>query len=235
MSDRRHTDPDQRYRRALRWGLVISATVHGLLFLTFSDSTLPLSPFSAAGERRGDFRAALGGGVEALEAVTLRSPEAVPAPPEPVPEPEPDLEPEPEEPEPPIEEEEITLPTVLLAEAMAAPTPGALDAPGLERGEGEGDGGTELEGRFRVVPPRPRGLILPPGDRPEEVRGNEVEVWVFVAADGRVVPDSTRLNPPTGNRRFDRRLREHAAGWVFEAARKEGRAVAEWFRYTVIM
>jgi outer membrane biosynthesis protein TonB len=232
MADRPNSDFDQRYRRALRWGLVLSVTVHALLFIVFDGSTLPVSPFAAAGERRGDFRAVQGGGVEAMEAIMLRSPDEVPAPPEPVPEPDAVVvEPEPQAPP----EEEMSLPTVEVADVLAAPSPGTLDAPGLARGEGEGDGGTELEGRFRVLPPRPRGLILPPGDRPADVRGKEVEVWVFVTAQGQVVPDSTRLNPPTGHRGFDRRLREHAAGWVFEAARKGGRPVAEWFRYTVIM
>jgi hypothetical protein len=56
-----------------------------------------------------------------------------------------------------------------------------------------------------------------------------------VNSAGRVVPDSTRLNPSTGDRKFDRRLREHAAGWVFEAALDHGRPVAEWFRYTIVM
>jgi hypothetical protein len=211
MLDARYTDLDRRYRKALRWGLVLSVAVHALLFLVFNPAPLPVSPFSAA--------------------VELRSADQVPAPPEPVPEVEPEIQ-EPPETEAP---EELSLPTVDLADALMAPSPGTLEAPGLETGDGLGDGGTEMEGRFRVLPPRPRGLILPPGDRPDEVRGKEVEVWVFVAADGQVVPDSTILNPPTGNRGFDRRLREHAAGWVFEAARKEGRAVAEWFRYTVIM
>jgi hypothetical protein len=128
------------------------------------------------------------------------------------------------------------VPAIALADELATPGPdGPAEGPGLADGEGAGDGGTEAEGRFRVVPPRPKGMILPPSDRPADVRGREVEVWVYVAATGRVVADSTRLNPPTGDRRFDRRLREHASGWVFEAARRDGRPVGEWFRYTIIM
>lgn len=231
MSEQRASEPDRRYDRALRWGLAVSVLVHALLFLVFADQPLPMSPFAAAGERRGDIRAAKGGGMEAVE---FRAPRE--ARPETRREPEPEapteVEPEPEETTP----EDFTLPALAMADLSVPGPRSALDVPGRVEGTGLGDGGTELEGRFRVVPPRPRGLILPPGDRPDDVRGREVEVWVFVTRDGDVVPDSTRLNPGTGDRRFDRRLREHAAGWVFEAARnRQGEPVSEWFSYTIIM
>lgn len=226
----RTREQDRRYSRAIVWGLVVSVVAHVLLFLVFSGRPLPLSPFAAAGERRGDIRAASGGGMEAIQ---LATPTRVPEPPPPIPTPTPDVtEMEPPEPEPPQED----IPAIALAADPGAPgTEGPTEGPGIADADGQGDGGTEAEGRFRVVPPRPRGLILPPSDRPDEVRGKEVEVWVYVAASGRVVPDSTRLNPPTGDRGFDRRLREHAAGWVFEAARRDGQPVGEWFNYTIIM
>lgn len=229
MTDRARKQ-DRRYNRAMVWGLVVSVLGHVLLFLTFSGRPLPVAPFAAAGERRGDIRAAPGGG---LEAIQLSTPTRVPEPPAPIPEPTPEvIEMETPEPEPPAED----VPAIALAEDLATPgTEGPTEGPGLAEASGQGDGGTEAEGRFRVVPPRPRGMILPPSDRPDEVRGKEVEVWVYVAATGRVVPDSTRLNPSTGDRGFDRRLREHAASWVFEAARREGQPVGEWFRYTIIM
>jgi hypothetical protein len=228
--DERHRKEHRSYGRAVRVGLVVSIAVHGLLFLIFGGQQLPPSPFAAAGERQRDARAATGGGLEAVE---LRTPELVFVEPVPVPVPVEELaEEEIPEPEPEVEE----VPAIALGEALAVPgTPG----PGIERGiadgAGEGDGGTQSEGLFRVVPPRPRGLTLPPGDRPNDVRGKEIEVWVYVSAAGRVVPDSTRLSPPSGDRRFDRRLRDHAAAWVFEAASRDGRPVAEWFRYTIIM
>jgi hypothetical protein len=230
MSDEQpHRTHDRRYRHAFRMGLVASVVLHAVLFLAFGGQTLPPSPFAAAGERQRDARAAKGGGMEAVE---LRPP-AVVEPPAPVPVPVVDLaEEEAPEPEPEVEE----VPTLALADGLALPgTPAPGNEPGLADGVGEGDGGTESEGLMRVVPPRPRGLTLPPGDRPNDVRGKEIEVWVYVSAAGQVVPDSTRLFPPSGDRRFDRRLREHAAAWVFEAARRDGRAVAEWFRYTLIM
>jgi outer membrane biosynthesis protein TonB len=233
MPEHRTRTMERRYRRALRWGLVASFLVHAGLFLVFDDASLPTSPFSAAGERRGDPRAARGGGMEAVE---LRAPAAER-------EPEPAVEPPPEEvveeADEPMPEPEVVEPGAFaapLADVLSAPGPvSALRGPGLADGEGEGDGGTEAEGLFRVVPPRPRGLIQPPADRPERMRGREVEIWVYVSSAGRVVEDSTRLNPSTGDRRFDRRLRDSAADWVFEAARRDGRPVGEWFRYTIVM
>ncbi|NIP78952.1 MAG: hypothetical protein GWM90_07035 [Gemmatimonadetes bacterium] len=230
MSEQRYREQDRRYTRAWRWGLALSALGHVLLFLIFSARPLPLSPFSAAGPRRGDFRAAPGGGMQAVE--LSRPASARPVPPEPVP----TLEPEETEVEPEAEPPDEDAPVIALADQVAVPgTQGPTVGVGLLDGTGRGDGGTEAEGRFRVVPPRPRGLMLPPGDRPDQVRGREVEVWVFVTEEGEVVPDSTRLNPPTGDRGFDRKLREYAADWVFEAAQRDGRNVAEWFRYTLIM
>lgn len=226
----RHRNEHRSYSRALRLGLAASLVAHALLFLVFGGQSLPPSPFAAAGERQRDARAAKGGGIEAIE---LRTPEAVVVPPVPVPVPVAEVADEPiPEPEPEVED----VPAIALGEELSvAGTSGPAVEPGLVDGTGEGDGGTESEGRFRVVPPRPRGLTLPPGDRPSDVRGREIEVWVYVSAAGRVVPDSTRLSPPSGDRRFDRRLRDHAAAWVFEAASRDGRPVAEWFRYTIIM
>lgn len=229
LEHRSHT-LDQRYRRALAWGLVLSLVAHASLFLVFDDAPLPPSPFSAAGERTADSRAARGGGMEAVE---LMSPPDVPeSPPVPVPDPTPEEVEEVEEEQ--VEDEGVTAPVLGEVASLPGP-PGEEDGPGLEDGTGTGDGGTEAEGLFRAIPPRPRGMIMPPGDRPDRARGREVNVWVYVSAQGRVVPDSTRLDPPTGDRRYDRRLREHAADWVFEAAMRDGSPVAEWFRYTIIM
>lgn len=226
----RNRDEDRRYTRAVAWGMTISIVGHALLFIVFSSRPLPVPPFAAAGERMGDSRAAAGGG---METVQLSTPTRVPESPTPIPTPTPALT-DAELPDPELSEEDV--PAIALADQLATPgADGPGEGPGLTEGVGAGDGGTEAEGRFRVVPPRPKGMILPPSDRPDAVRGKEVEVWVYVTATGRVVPDSTRLNPPTGHRSFDRRLREHASSWVFEAARRDGRPVGEWFRYTIIM
>lgn len=232
MTDHRRTSQhDRRHARNLRGGLVASLVLHVLLVVFLAGDSIPVSPFAAAGERRGSDRAAKGGGMQAVQLATPTIEPPTPAPAVPVPVPAVERQ-EPAEPGVMVEE----VPTIALAQGLATPgDPGPTMGPGLRQGDGEGDGGTEEEGRFRVVPPRPRGLILPPGDRPRSVRGLEVEVWVYVAATGRVVPDSTRLFPPTGDRGFDRSLRDHASGWVFEAARRDGRAVPEWFRYVIVM
>src|SRR5690606_14388668 len=72
---------------------------------------------------------------------------------------------------------------------------GTAPTPGVPGGTGAGDGGTAAEGLFRVIPPAPKGLIMPPNNPPRKVRGREVDVWVFVTDQGRVVDDSTRVLP----------------------------------------
>lgn len=104
--------------------------------------------------------------------------------------------------------------------------------PGLT-GRGRGSGGVEGEGLLRLVPPVPKGMIIPPTN--PRLRGQEVEVWVFVDAMGKVVPDSTRLKPPTTDRGFNQRLIREAAEWVFHPAQMGGRPVAAWFPYRISM
>jgi outer membrane biosynthesis protein TonB len=231
---------EARHRRTLRVALVASVLFHVLVFLFFrSEILIPPSPFAAAGPRSRDFRAAAGGGTQ-IVALNIR-----PTPPQPVPEvvtpvtvtipePEPEVEPVEEPPAPEPVQIQVAMPsregTGTIGEGR-----GQRAGEGLENGTGRGDGGTAEEGLFRVVPPSPRGLILPPTDRPGKVRGREVDVWVFVTRQGAVVPDSTRIAPPTGDRRFDDRLKKQAAEWVFEPARRGDQTVSEWFRYTLIL
>ena len=111
--------------------------------------------------------------------------------------------------------------------------PGLLEGPGLENGTGQGDGGNAEEGLFRLQPASPRGMIIPPTNK--SLRGTEVQVWVFVDERGRVVSDSTRLDPPTRDRGFNRRLIREAAEWVFRPAVQEGSPVASWFPYRISM
>jgi len=56
-----------------------------------------------------------------------------------------------------------------------------------------------------------------------------------VDATGAVVPDSTRLEPPTKDRDFNRRLIREASEWVFRPASRDGRPIAAWFPYRIIM
>jgi hypothetical protein len=222
MTENSHPTTKERRtaeRRVFRVALLISALVHVILLATYRRVPIPASPFAAAGPRAGDFRAA-GGGMQALNLSVpprIIRPPAVPLITLDVTDPV-DFEFEPE----------VDL-AALLGEA-----PGRdAGPPGIEGGQGRGDGGTAEEGFYRLQPPSPRGMIIPPTN--PRLRGREVEVWVFVNAAGRVVADSTRLNPPTSDRAFNRRLREEAAEWIFNPAMQAGKPVAAWFPYTISM
>ena len=235
-----------RYEKYWRRAMIASVLFHIVMVLLFRTGvSIPLSPFAAAGPRAGDDRAAAGGG-QPMEAIAMRivapdesEPEPEPKPPVPEPLPSDNVVVVEEVPEPePVQAEPQPLAQIGPINQVGATSAGA-DAPavgpGIENGTGRGDGGTTESGLFRLIPPAPRGLILPPSDRPGKVRGKEVAVWVFVTDRGRVVEDSTRIQPGTGDNRFDRRLRDQAAEWVFEPAKKGGLPVAEWFRYVLIL
>jgi hypothetical protein len=226
-----NNDLDHRYRRALGVGIVVALLVHVVAFLAFRSTRIPQSPFAAAGPRSGDDRAAAGGGMQALQ-LSPPQPVVIPRPPEPLVPTELAVE-LPQQEEPKLEAPRLDL-SLKDLEGQAGHNQGPAIGPGLPGGTGSGDGGTANEGRFHVVPPRVRGLIWPP-DPPAAVRGKKVTVWVFVTAKGRVVADSTRLQPPTGDRGYDRKLRDQAARWVFDPALKNGKPVAEWFPYTITM
>jgi hypothetical protein len=228
---------DRRWHRALRLGLGLAVLAHLAVLITARNTELPPMVMSAAGPQAGDYRAAEGGG-GGLEMVRVRErqeqvaaeEEAVP---EPVPVPEVEIEVDPvPEPEP--------LPDRMPAVAITAPGlgdrgvgEGRADAagPGLADGRGQGGGGSEAEGSSGLMAPVPRGLFLPPQGVPSDAKGREITVYVFVTAQGRVVSDSTRIHPPTRDSRFNRRLRDQAAEWVFEPARRGGQAVSAWFQY----
>jgi hypothetical protein len=212
-------DRRRRERKTWRAGLLVSMLLHLLIFFGWRGNVIPLSPFAAAGPRAGDNRAAAG----SLQALNVQTPPQTPVVPPPVPLPT-DIVLDPVE----WEEEVEFDPASVLGDA-----PGMSDLPGLEAGTGRGDGGNADEGLYRLEPPSPRGMIIPPANR--GLRGTEVRVWVFVDDVGRVVADSTRLDPPTRDREFNRRLIREAAEWSFRPARQEGRAVASWFPYKISM
>ncbi len=221
-----------RERDVWRKAFLISLGLHILLFLLWpATSRLPEDPFAAAGPRAEDDRAAEG----MMRSIALRSapPTEVQMPVAPVvevevelPEVELDVEPEPDV---DVPEPERTEPGVGVTEGADADDGGA-DA-GVEGGTGAGDGGDAAEGLFRVVPPSPRGMIIPPTN--SRLRGQEIRVWVFVNEGGRVVPDSTRLEPPTSDRGFNEQIIREAARWVFQPARQGEEPVAAWFPYTI--
>lgn len=231
---------DRAWGRALRLGLVAAVLLHVAVLLFFRTTRVtPPSPFSAAGPQMGDVRAAAGGG-GGLTMVEVRVRQAEPEEATPVPVPTPrevvvePVEvtpiPEPEDPGPVVAP---SLPGTGVAGQGG--TAGTATGEGIATGTGQGGGGTEEEGRSGLVPPTPRGMILPPSDRPSSARGREVTVWVFVTDRGRVVSDSTRLEPPTPDRRYNDRLKRSAAEWVFEPARRAGRAVAAWYPFEIIL
>ena len=220
LHDQSVAERNEWLRQVRNRGLVASVVVHALIFLWFSLApAIPQSPLAAAGPRAGDDRAAAGG-MQALN-VSPPRPQVIRPPPVPLAtldEVEPvelDLEPE-------------TTPGDLIGQGV-----GEMEAPGLENGTGLGDGGTAEEGLFRMVPPSPRGMIMPPTN--QALRGNKVDVWVFVNEEGRVVADSTRLDPPTGDRGFNERLIAEAAEWIFRPATQGGKPIAAWFPYTISM
>lgn len=226
---RRGDQLERRYDRIMRRGILASVLVHGLLFLLFSGGRPP-SPFSAAGPRAADDRAAAAGGGMQVVQLQPPAPFEIIRPPEPVPAPDVvvdmvDFEPATDQ----VSAQD-------LAERLGrGDAEGPEEGEGIEGGEGEGDGGTSDAGRFRVVGPTPRGVIIPPSEKPRRVRGQEIQVHVFVTETGAVVADSTRLYPPTGDRTFDSRVIEDASEWVFEPARRGGTPIASWTVYVLVL
>lgn len=203
-------------RKFWRNGLLASLVFHVLVFFLWSSEGPLQSPFAAAGPRAGDNRAASGG----MQTVSLRLPPPRPIiPPKiPLPTSEPVLQLEMEQ------EMEIETASIL------GDSPGP-EGPGLAEGDGRGDGGNAAEGFFRLVPPFPRGMIIPPANK--DLRGQEVEIWVFVNEVGRVVADSTQLRPPTTDSDYNKRLVREASEWVFAPAKKGGKPIGSWFPYTI--
>ncbi len=230
---------DRVWHRVLGVGLLLALLIHLVILLAFRTTSLPPSPFAAAGPPMGDYRAAAGGG-GGMEQVVVREERQQPAEEEPVPEPEivPDV------PvvvvETPPQPEPTPLPDVAVSAPGVGTTPdpgtaGESAGPGTATGTGQGGGGSAEEGRSGMIAPVPRGMILPPSERPRNVRGREVTVWVFVTERGRVVSDSTRLDPPTPDNGYNQRLKRSAAEWSFEPARRAGRAIAAWYPYQIIL
>jgi hypothetical protein len=104
-----------------------------------------------------------------------------------------------------------------------------VDGPGLPDGDGAGDGGAAASGLFRNVPPIPLNISFPAV--PNSVKGQHVELAVFVDEQGRIVPDMTRLVTPTSDRNFNAYIARLAQEWVFEPGRSGGKVVGSWFQY----
>ncbi len=213
---------DRRVAERTLWrnGFLAAVVLHLLIFFLWWGQPVPESPFAAAGPRAGDNRAASGG----MQAMNIRVP-----PPRVLVRPQVPLLTL--DPVTPVELEQDQQQQVETS-SILGDRPG-VDGPGLPNADGRGDGGTAETGRFRAIPPSPRGIILPPSN--DNVRGQRIEVWVFVDERGRVVADSTQLRPPTSDGNFNARIIREAAEWVFEPGREGGAPVAAWFPYSISM
>lgn len=215
-------DQDVRARRRKenriwRYALGASVLIHLLVLFLGENRPIPLSPYAAAGPKAGDNRAAAGG-VQAMNVVT--------PPPQPIERP---VRPKPVDIA--ADPVEFSLEEAFSEPAFVGERPGNANA-GTETGEGAGDGGTADEGLNRIQPPYPRGLLLPP-DAPRSLKGKSTVVWIFVTELGEVVADSTRLDPPSRDRRYNSRLIAEAAEWRFRPGTKGGIPIAAWAQYTV--
>jgi hypothetical protein len=81
----------------------------------------------------------------------------------------------------------------------------------------------------RVLPAALDSLVLPPPDRPIDLRGQMFAIRLFVDAHGGVVLDSTRIDPPIADRGYDRAFRGRLARYRFRPALLRGCAVPSWF------
>lgn len=94
----------------------------------------------------------------------------------------------------------------------------------------DGDGSRGEPGR--ISPPVPRSL-LPQWDPPDPVQGTRVTVHVEVGRDGRPT-GQVRLEPPTGDEDFDRRLREALTSIRYRPGRRAGEPVVAWAEITFV-
>ena len=238
---------DRRKQERWMWrvAIMVSALLHALVLLLFPTQRIPLE-FAGGGGLRGDFGGGGGGGNSAVQVVNLTSPAPSAAPTVP----EVEVVPVPVVEVPPTPREMPALNPVPVPPAVFGTGPdgvgsgagagagsgsgsGAGSGSGTGQGSGTGSGSGSGTGSGSLVPPSPRGMIIPPSNR--SLRGQQVEVWVFVDERGRVVADSTYLEKPTSDEGFNRRLIREAAEWVFQPARLAGNPVATWFPYRISM
>ena len=105
-------------------------------------------------------------------------------------------------------------------------------APGGEGASSGGEGTGSPGDPGRISPPVPRSL-LPQWDPPSGVRGTRVTVRVEVGRDGRPT-GQVRLEPPTGNEDFNRRLRETLTSLRYSPGTRAGEPVVAWAEITFV-
>ena len=105
----------------------------------------------------------------------------------------------------------------------AGPGSGTRSGGGSGAGFGPGTGADSGGGGGNVFPPQPRGIILPPSDRPASVRGTTVLVRFEISARGEVLDVS--LDPPIRDRHFRDDFLDRLRRYTFTAAyTRDGRA-----------
>ena len=206
-----------RERWVWRCALAGSVLVHLLVLLLGGGRSIPLSPGIPAGPDVGDNSAASG----SLQAMNLVIP-----PPRPIERP---FVPIPVEID--IELVEFDMDQAFDDVALLGELPG-LGEVGTETGDGAGNGGTDGQGSGQNPMPVPR-MMIPVVDAPKGLKNLDLTVWVFVNELGEVVADSTWLQPPSPDRRFNERLVSEAADWSFRPAIRNGIPVAAWFSWDV--
>ena len=198
----------QEERKIWRNALLASLLFHFLLFVVSGRRPIPTLTV-AAGPNEGDLRS-VRGGVQTMR-ISIPPPRPITPPAIPIPT--------------AIEIDPLDLDTEADFDLAALlGDPGPPGPPGLD-GEGEGSG---TEGQVVFTEPKPVGLVVPPTNK-----RYATAVWVFVNEHGRVVADSTRLDPPTKDRKLNRQLFREAADWRFFPATRNGKPVAAWLRYSL--
>lgn len=135
---------------------------------------------------------------------------------------------------------------VAMADSQAAPRDSSAGAPGQAApgtgpGTGGGSGGGEGGGTGTgtgpgsgpgsggqlglAQPPRWRQTILPPENRPRDLRGKTITITFWIKADGRV--ERVEFDPEIRDRDYANKFRERLLAFVFVPARSaSGAAVA---------
>jgi hypothetical protein len=80
-----------------------------------------------------------------------------------------------------------------------------------------------------VYPASPDSIIVPPPDRPSSVRRHTYTLSLLVDVDGRVVPDSLRIEPSLGDSGFERAFRARLKRLTFTPALYRGCPVPSRF------
>jgi len=116
----------------------------------------------------------------------------------------------------------------------AGPGSGSGTGGGSGSGVGAGTGpGTGGEGG-RYYPPQPQGIIMPPPDRPSDLRGTTVTARFDISATGEVL--RVTLDPPIRDRRFAAEFVDRLRRYTFTPAYSlEGQPIAAAFEIRITL